>query len=368
MTPVVWPAALLLAAFPGRLDRISSAETCGRCHRDILQAWKTSTHATALENPLFQDALDLAVEESGATARATCLSCHAPTVQHSGDTELVRKTSWEGVTCDFCHSLKAVTFAAGVPRITVAFDGVKTGPLKDAASIAHGVAFSPVHASSLVCAPCHEYRNPSGLPVLTTYSEWQDSSYAKKSVHCQSCHMSLTAAKVVDPKIKRTPQTSVNLHQMPGSHSIDQLNKAVSTRLATARRGDALEVTVELTNRGAGHMVPTGSPLRRLHLEVRVNSSDGKSYNQERVYRRGVLDAQGRPIEREHQVFLQAARFGEDTRLKPEQRRVETFTFPVPGKVAANVRTQLWYYYSPFAAAHKRVSFHSLAQYSQANR
>ncbi len=308
------------------------------------------------------------MEEFGPKTRATCLACHAPTVQYSGDTDLVRKASWEGVTCDYCHSLKSVTFSGGVPHPTVTFDGVKTGPLKDAASIAHGVAYSPVHTSSLVCAACHEYRNAAGLPVLTTYSEWQNSAYGKKDTACQSCHMSLTAAKVVDPRVKRTPQTAVNLHQMPGSHSIEQLNKAVSARLSTARRGDSLEVTVEVSNRGAGHMVPTGSPLRRLHLDVQVSSPGGKSYQQERVYRRAALDFQGREIQREHQVFVQAAKFGEDTRLKPGERRVETFTFPVPRNAAANVRTQLSYYYSPFAAAQKKVSFFTLAQYSPAAR
>lgn len=356
----------MLSALLALLAGVTSAETCGRCHRDILQAWKTSTHATALENPLFQDAMEAAVEELGPKTRFTCLTCHAPTVQHSGDTELVRKTSWEGVTCDFCHSLKTVSFVAGVPRLSVAFDGVKTGPLKDAASGAHGVAFSPIHVNSLVCAPCHEFRNPAGLPVLTTYSEWQTSAYAKKEVHCQSCHMFLTAAKVVDPKIKRTPETTVNLHQMPGAHSIDQLNKAIGTRLTTARRDDTLEVSVEVTNRGAGHMVPTGSPLRRLLLEVRVAASDGKSFQQERVYRRAAFNAQGREIEREYQVLVQGARFGEDTRLKPDERRVESFTFPVPRNVAASVRTQFWYYYSPLPgpAQQKKVSFLALAQYS----
>src|SRR5713226_5275880 len=113
-------AAILLPALP---DRITSAEVCGRCHRDILRAWKTSIHAAAVEDPLFQDALEAATGEFGAGARASCLGCHAPTVQYSGDSTLVKKVSWEGVTCDFCHSLKAVTLAPGTPRLVVEFDG-----------------------------------------------------------------------------------------------------------------------------------------------------------------------------------------------------------------------------------------------------
>ena len=150
------PLVMLLAVTPVELERISSAEVCGRCHRDILQAWKASIHATALEDLLFQDAMERAVEDFGPKVRAGCLGCHAPTVQYSGDVRLLNKVSWEGVTCDFCHSLKSVTLTSGTPRLMVEFDGVKTGPLKDAASQAHGVAFSAVHTSSLVCAGCHE--------------------------------------------------------------------------------------------------------------------------------------------------------------------------------------------------------------------
>lgn len=365
-----WAVAAMLLPAPVPLDRISSAETCGRCHRDILRAWKTSIHAAALEDPVFQDALEKAVEDFGSGVRAGCLSCHAPTVQYSGDWALVKKVSWEGVTCDFCHSLKAVTLIPGTPRLLVEFDGVKTGPLKDAASIAHGVAFSPVHTSSLACAGCHEYRNNLGLAVLTTYSEWQQSSYGKKEAHCQGCHMGATAAKVVDPKIKRVQHTTVNLHQMPGSHSIEQLNKAIGARLSVARENDTLKVSVEVSNRGAGHMVPTGSPLRRLHLDLRVNGTDGKTYQAERVYRRTVLDRHGREVLAEHQVFLQGARVKEDTRLQPNERRLESFAFPVPRGVPANVRAQFWYYYSPLAQTEqqKSVSFLRLAQFAPAGQ
>lgn len=368
MAWIAWPLAAALLAAPVELERISSAEMCGRCHRDILRAWKTSLHAQALEDPLFLDALDLATDSFGAKARAACLGCHAPTVPYSGDSKLVEKVSWEGVTCDFCHSLKAVAVTTGTPRLVVQFDGVKTGPLKDVASGAHGVAFSEVHTTSLVCAGCHEYRNALGFPVLTTYSEWQSTSYAGQQKQCQSCHMYATQARVVDPKVKRVEGATVNLHQMPGGHSIDQLNKAVGARVTLAREGDTLQVSVEVSNRGAGHMVPTGSPLRRLHLELQVSSSDGKSYREERVYARKVANIRGREIQREHQVFVEAAKVMADTRLKPQERRTESFRFPVARAASANVRAQFWYEYSPLAEPEYRtkVVFLSLAQFAPA--
>ena len=363
---IAWPLAAAMVAPPAQLERISSAELCGRCHRDILRAWKSSVHAAALEDPLFLDALEAATEEFGGRVRSSCLACHAPTVQHSGDARLLQKVSWEGVTCDLCHSLKSVTLTSGTPRMLVEFDGIKTGPLKDAASSAHGVAFSPVHTSSLVCAGCHEYRNALGFSVLTTYSEWQSSSYATQRTNCQTCHMSTAAANVVDPKIKRVKHTTVNLHQMPGGHSIEQLNKAIGARLTLAREAGALQVNVEVSNRGAGHMVPTGSPLRRLHLEVQVSSSDGNSYRGERVYRRDVMDSEGRQLLREDRVFVQAARASLDTRLRPGERRLEQFEFPLPPTTSANVRALFWYYYSPLpdSGQQMKVNFLSLAQYA----
>ncbi len=360
---------VLLLAGPSGLERVSSAEACGRCHRDILRAWKTSIHAAALEDPIFQDALDQAVANFGPKTRSGCLGCHAPTIQYTGDAALDKKVSWEGVTCDFCHSIKTVTLSPGGPHLSVVFDGVKTGPLKDAASGAHGVAFSPIYTSSSICAGCHEYRNANAFAVLTTYSEWESSSYAKKQSQCQGCHMGATAANVVDPKIKRVKET-VNLHQMPGSHSIEQLNKAVGARLMLAREGDTLQVKVEVSNRGAGHMVPTGSPLRRLQLDLQVTGADGKAFREERVYRRTVVDAQGREVASEDQVFVRAARVTSDTRLKPEERRLESFSFPVPRRVSANVRAQLWYYYSPLAQTEQqqKVSFLQLAQFAPAGQ
>jgi hypothetical protein len=362
-------ALLFAGPLSAQLSGVNNAETCGRCHRDILKAWKSSQHARAMENPLFQDALERAAGVGGAAARQTCLECHAPTARHSGDLALKTKASWEGVTCDFCHSLKSVGVDDGAVSMTVRFDGTKTGPLKDAASGGHATAFSEVHTTSLVCAGCHEYRNPLGFPVLETYREWQDSSFGREGRFCQDCHMAQTAANVVDPKIKRSAHSSVNLHQMPGSRSIDQLNKAIALRMNTERRSDTLVVTVDLSNRGAGHMVPTGSPLRQLNLEVSVGAA-GKTHEERRVYTRKVVDQAGKEINSEELVFLKAAKTVSDSRLKAGETRRESFEFQVPAAASARVVARLWYFYSPTAATadETRVNFLTLPAYVPAGR
>ena len=350
MNRLVWGALLLL--FSGSLlrgadrQRVDHAETCGRCQRDILLAWKKSAHAHAMENPLFQDALERAQDLAGGPVRSTCLECHAPSVRYSGDLALRAKVTWEGVTCDFCHSVKAVHFTERNPSYEVAFDGVKTGPLGEVSSPAHGTAFSEVHTSSLVCAGCHEYRNSTGFLVFGTYSEWAQSRYGREGIHCQQCHMGERAGNVVDPKIKRVTRGTINLHEMPGSRSVSQLNQAIQIRLNTEREGEELIVRVRIRNRGAGHMVPTGSALRRLNLEVRVGVN-GKSLLQQRSYSRTVVDKAGKELEREEEVIIMGARTVSDTRLRPDEEREEVFRFPVPPAKAARVKATLSYHYSP---------------------
>jgi hypothetical protein len=144
------------------------------------------------------------------------------------------------------------------------------------------------------------------------------------------------AGEVVDPKIRPGGQERVNLHQMPGSHSLDQLNRTIKAKLDTSRQGDQLKVVVTIANKAAGHYVPTGSPLRQLVLELRVDTSDDHHFKEERIYRRVVADQHGTPLNREHFVFVKAAKTLEDTRLAPDERRREEFSYNV-GRVQMNV-------------------------------
>ncbi|MBI3663387.1 MAG: hypothetical protein HY234_10105 [Acidobacteria bacterium] len=354
---------LLPAAIPAQAQQSpTTAEFCGDCHRAIHDGWKQSAHAAAMESRLFQDALRMASTEFGEQGRKTCLGCHSPVAVQVGDLSLIRKVSWEGVTCDYCHSIREVTTSGGNPKARVEFSEVKSGPSKEAQSPAHGTVFSQVHTSSLACISCHEYRNALGFPVLTTYTEWKESAYGKngkEAQQCQSCHMYTVRGPVVDSRVKRASQDEINLHQMPGSRSVDQLNKAIRANLTAERKGDKLEVTVKLTNSGGGHYVPTGSPLRQLILEVRAEPYGGQSFREQRIYTRRVADQKGTPVEREHFAFLRGAKVIEDTRLAPKETRTETFSFPVPRGKQVRVEAGFYYYYSPMASteAQQKVKF-----------
>lgn len=163
---------------------INSAELCGDCHRPTFQTWRASSHAHAMDNQVFQDVLHLAVDSLGATVRGTCFSCHAPMASETGDFNLQQKVSWEGVTCDYCHSIREVSMAGPNPVAELKFSLIKGGPWEETYPRAHGSIFSEVYTSSRLCATCHEYQNALGFPVLSTYSEWKESRYAKEGLQC----------------------------------------------------------------------------------------------------------------------------------------------------------------------------------------
>jgi Cytochrome c554 and c-prime len=358
----VSPAGLL-----GAPQMPQSAEYCGECHRAIDQGWRQSVHSQAMESRLFQDALRMANDDFGAQARKVCLGCHSPTVKTTGDWSLVRKVSWEGITCDYCHSIRNVTMTGPNPKAVVEYSNVKAGPWKGVTSPVHGTIYSPLHTSPLLCATCHQYRNALGFPVLTTYTEWEKGRYAAEHEGCQSCHMYRVEGNVVDPRVKETSSQQINLHQMPGSHSLTQLNKAIRGQLLVTHEGGELHVEVDVTNQGAGHMVPTGSPLRKLILQVRAVPFSGKPYEAERDFTRVVADQHGKILDREDLVFIKAAKVISDTRIAPGETRKEEFLFKVPQGVPSTVEADFYYYYSPMATtkAQQEVKFLNFRRFVQ---
>ncbi len=360
-------ACLLLAAAgaaAAELPQPASAEVCGDCHRAIHEGWKRSAHARAMTSRLFQDALKLAESDLGRSVRRICLGCHAPISLKLGDLELNRKVSWEGVSCDHCHSVSSVRKQGANFVAVVDYTEVKSGPSRDALSTAHETVYSEVHRNSEICAPCHQYRNKLGLDVLTTYSEWLESGAAKAGRQCQDCHMYRVRGDVVDPRVKRVKATQINLHEMPGAHSLTQLNRAVRAWLEAEREDDQLLVKLRVANRTGAHFVPTGSPLRQLIVELKVNPYEGPTRLETIRYRRVVADRDGNEIRREHLVFVRGAKVLSDTRLAPSETRTETFRFPIPRDVKVDVEAALWYYYSPLETAEARkVKFHTVSKF-----
>ena len=333
----------------------TTSDACAACHRDIYRVWRESRHGEALEQPFFLDAFRETESTRDAELAQLCLTCHAPMAGIIGDKKLEQKISWEGVTCDYCHGLVSVEMTESGPRTQVEISDVKRGPIRGAESTSHEVAYSELHTQSIVCAPCHEFVNRQGVPILTTYTEWQQSGAARRGDGCQTCHMALTEADVVDPRIKRSAQALVNLHEMPGAHTIQQLLRALSVTIEPSRRDDQLDLRVGLANRGAGHAVPTGMPGRRIVLHVEVKAAR-ETQEDRRVYGKQFQNAAGQTVDHVADYFAGGVRLESDTRIRADEERVESFRFPVPPDATATVNVRLIYEHVPRGEGQERES------------
>jgi hypothetical protein len=327
--------------------RPARSEVCSECHRDIYRMWRTSAHARAMEDPIFLDAYRETNRREGESVGRICTGCHGPAADLLKDADLDLKVSWEGVSCDICHGISSVEVTELGPKLTYDIGKVKRGPIKDAESMAHEVQYSELHTTAAVCAPCHEYRNPEGTVIMATYSEWQQSPASKDGRSCQTCHMNRTEAEVVDARVARVPDAEVNLHDVPGGHSITQLNKALAVTFNPKRSEGHLVLDVGLKNVGAGHAVPTGMPSRRVVLEIKVKTSDGQTYNEQRTYGQTFEDATGAPIITDSGYFAKGVKRTADTRILGGESRTETFRFPVFRQSTAFVSVRLSYEHAP---------------------
>jgi hypothetical protein len=342
----------------------TNAEVCGQCHKDIHAAWQENRHSRAATTPTFLRSLEEAEETGTAKTRHLCLMCHAPTVTVTGDLAMQKTISKESVTCDFCHSMVEALPGDDPPfKLEVGLESnIKRGPYKDASDANHGVAFSPIHVSALLCATCHEYETESGVAILSTYSEYLEGPYARRHVPCQGCHMPIIMAQVVDPKVQADPKRFLNLHRMPGGHSVGQLQRALELKWGeTGWKSGELQVQVAILNVGAGHRVPTGMPTRRLLLEVEARTAAGKTYTKETVFQKQVVDARGRLIKKDGEMFLRAHHIRQDNRIRPGEKRELRLSFLVPSGVT-RLTARLVYESSPFGTAGEieRVSFASI--------
>jgi len=336
----------------------TSHKICGQCHQDIHKAWSESAHARAVTDPAFQAALKESEEKHGKDSRKLCLACHAPTTRFTHATDLQDPLVQEGITCDFCHTVKSVNLERTDNPFEMIPGKVKYGPFEYAPSPAHTTAFSLLHRNKpTFCAGCHEYRAANGFPALTTYTEWKASPFPVLGVSCQDCHMALVQGDVVrkDVKIRDTGSYNfVNLHRLVGGGSLGQLRRGLDLKVLVAEpRGEDGYVEVEIGNGAAGHKIPTGLPSKQLVLIVRALSDGKETYSQTRVYERKLVDANGAAVKSDGDLFLAAAKVVSDNRLAPKEKRKETFRFHLAsGAVKAEV-TLAYRYHAPGAAEPK---------------
>jgi hypothetical protein len=249
----------------------SGREPCGTCHRRILSEWQGSAHARAAANPRFLAFFGgaLAPRES-----RSCGACHVPMQADSapGRAEGVAR---EGIGCDLCHKTEEIhagrtgIAALALRRPPFGHQSI-FGPLDD---VPRGRDIhAPVFRESRFCAACHQ----SGTGPAAAYSEfdeWRASPAARAGLTCQSCHMrgSGLADRIADlgpGQIRRDPATLAG-HDLKASPLAETAAMTLSARIEDG----ALVVEVLVENRGAGHHLPAGSPLRHMLLVLTARAA-----------------------------------------------------------------------------------------------
>lgn len=129
-------------AAPMRQDEPTEAgsDECIGCHEGLRGYWENSTHAHALSDPIYREAMEAADNPQ------ECLACHT-----TGYDPQTGEYQAEGVTCLACH----------YPVVGN-----------------HPDQYMPTDVSSRLCGTCHQ----------DTIKQWEDSNHGQQGMTCNQCH------------------------------------------------------------------------------------------------------------------------------------------------------------------------------------
>jgi hypothetical protein len=250
-------------------QELQLSNDCLKCHQTIVEEWKTSRHAASTEetNPFYSAMLKWANESSDGQAQEKCNKCHVPVKFLGATEETTNRLAYEGVTCDVCHA----TQQSG-KWLQIGAENTKYGPYKDAVSVVHSSEFSSFLISNDQCLTCHaNLENAHGFSFCSTEEEFKQSSFYKSGVTCQDCHMPAVKSKATElGKIR-----NIHSHKFYGGYNSQMLHNCAE--LSLAAEGDSTFLTVQVTvqNKGVGHALPTGSPMRSVYLKMAAFDAEG---------------------------------------------------------------------------------------------
>lgn len=183
---------------------------------------------------------------------------------------------------------------------------------------------SELFRKSDLCLNCH-LTVPAAANLGKTndlLGSWESSKAVKSGKECQTCHMPEQTGESANGENKR----KVANHTFPGR--IGKLRQeAAQLDVTTEVQGERTTVTVRVKSL-VPHNLPTTHPgWASVILELNIQGKNLKTvFSDKRVYGRRYENAKGQPT-----VFdFEAVKVSEDTVLKPEETRIETFTFPTP--------------------------------------
>ena len=215
------------------------AQTCRRCHPDVVSQWEDSMHRfSSMQNPWYREAFMKLRETHGKRPSLFCAGCHDPAIMLPGAAldkiDITAATSQAGLACLYCHQIDKAHGLEGNGNFNVAdvtpspylFDDKSSGPgrfladqMTKAKPTAHKQRYlKPMHRTSEFCLICHKVSLDTAindykwLRGQNEYDAWHDSGVAlnaartfylpDKARNCQDCHMPREPATLGDVAAK----------------------------------------------------------------------------------------------------------------------------------------------------------------------
>jgi tetratricopeptide (TPR) repeat protein len=202
------------------------AQTCQRCHADIVAQWATSAHRFAsFNNPFYRRSVEITRDKIGKKRSQFCGGCHDPAIMLAGNMEKeidpLTPESQAGLTCLACHAIDAIHDKTGNGNYNIhdktespyVFDLAKSGAARSlhdyvlkAKPTAHKQRMlKPFFRESEYCLSCHkvnldvQVNDYRWLRGQNDYDAWHNSGFAgnnpgtwyepPETKSCQDCHM-----------------------------------------------------------------------------------------------------------------------------------------------------------------------------------
>lgn len=306
-----------------------SSQKCKRCHLRVFEEWEASAQSRSILTSAFRVSLDRYRRTSEDKEGAMCFRCHAPSVLEYPDHAAVYVKEIEsgdprldGVGCSQCHLIKEVNPDRHPPHPLYQLQRTVFGSYKKPAeNLAHQSIPLPLYSQSQYCVTCHE-NLPGREKFPDLLGPWQRSEKQKAGTQCQSCHMPEAFGESANGERNR----KIANHSFPGRFGKVRA-EAVTLEVKTEVKDKESEVTVTLQS-----LVPHNLPLphpgwSRVELDLTILGKNlRKTYNERRYYERVFGDKNGKAT-----VFdFEAVKVLKENVIKPEEKRIETFTFPTP--------------------------------------
>lgn len=310
-----------------------SSSKCKRCHERVFEEWDTSPLSRSIHSPAFRASLDAFLSSPAGKDKAVCFRCHAPHVREFPaqvqlfiDQAKAGDPSLDGVACAQCHLIKQVDRTKQPPEPKYELES-KTlyGPYKDSVqNRAHRSVELGLFQKSDLCLNCHQ-SVPSAANLGKTndlLGNWDQSKAVKSGKECQTCHMPEQIGESANGEKKR----KVANHTFPGR--IGKLRQEAAKLNVQAKiEGEKTTVTVKVQSLVPHNLPATHPAWATVVLDLDIKGKNLKTvFTDKRVYGRVYQDAKGQKTS----FDFEAVKVLEDTVLKPEELRVETFTFPTP--------------------------------------